>query len=222
MQKHAYPLQIGVYRRDKTVYFSFLGERKVPKESPLKESTQVLSLRILSPVLRCPFCPSAKRLMRCHFTGSRMSATSAERRARGISPFAGMIRWNFSFFSAPRACSARTALRRSCGVSGVLDLSRIQPPSPARGEGGGRWTVGCVREAVPPLRGALLVLFSRQGEKSTQINLPDKPKFIIYKNPPLAIGRTAEGGLTYPPERNRGSGRGARCTKHPQERPRYR
>ena len=36
--------------------------------------------------------------------------------------------------------------------------------------------VGSVREAPrgPPLRGALLVLFSRQGEKSTHINLPDK------------------------------------------------
>jgi len=54
-------LQSCACRGDGTAYFSFLGERKVPKESPLKESTQVLSLRILSPVRRCPFCPSAKR-----------------------------------------------------------------------------------------------------------------------------------------------------------------
>ena len=44
--------------------------------------------------------------------------------------------------------------------------------------------VGSVREAPwgPPLRGALLVLFSRQGEKSTHINLPDKPKFSFPAN----------------------------------------
>ena len=34
------------------MYFSFRGERKVPKESPRKERTQVLSLRILSPFLQ--------------------------------------------------------------------------------------------------------------------------------------------------------------------------
>ena len=47
---------------------------------------------------------------------------------------------------------------------------------PIVGEGGGRSTEGCVREAAPPVRGALLVLFSRQGEKSTHIHLPDKSK----------------------------------------------
>jgi len=51
--------QIWDYRGVGIVYFSFRGERKVPKESPLKESTQVLSLRILSPV----------RYMCCYFTG---------------------------------------------------------------------------------------------------------------------------------------------------------
>ena len=150
------------------MYFSFRGERKVPKESPLKESTQVLSLRILSPV----------RYMCCYFTGRRRSATSAERRARGFSPFAGVIRWVSSFFSAFRARPARTALRRSCGVSGVPDLPRNQTPSPLRWRRGRAATVGFLREAsMPPLSGALLVLFSRQGEKSTYINLPDKPKF---------------------------------------------
>ena len=74
------------------MYFSFRGERKVPKESPRKERTQVLSLRILSPVLRCLFALRQKGFMRYNFTGCRQSATSAERRARGISPFAGMIR----------------------------------------------------------------------------------------------------------------------------------
>jgi len=85
------------------MYFSFRGERKVPKESPLKESTQVLSLRILSPVRRCLFAGGQKGFMRYDFTGRRQSATSAERRARGFPPFAGMIRWISSFFSAFRA-----------------------------------------------------------------------------------------------------------------------
>jgi len=53
--------KIGVYRGDEIMYFSFRGERKVPKESPRKERTQVLSLRILSPVLRCLFAGGAKR-----------------------------------------------------------------------------------------------------------------------------------------------------------------
>ena len=44
------------------MYFSFRGERKVPKESSRKESTQVLSLRILSPVRRCLFAGGKKAL----------------------------------------------------------------------------------------------------------------------------------------------------------------
>ena len=164
------------------MYFSFRGERKVPKESPLKESTQVLSLRILSPVLRCLFAGGQKGFMRYDITGRRQSATSAERRARGTDLFAGMIRWVFSFFSAFRASSARTALRRSCGLSGILDLPRNQTSSPLRGRrvartGGGFRKGGTLG---PPLRGALLVLFSRQGEKSTHINLPDKPNFAGF------------------------------------------
>ena len=161
------------------MYFSFRSERKVPKESPRKERTQVLSLRILSPVLRCLFAGGQKGLMRYDFTGRRQSATSAERRARGTDLLAGDVRAIFSFFSAFRAISARTALRRSCGVSGVLDLPRNQTPSPRRGRRGRAATEGCVREATPPLRGALLVLFSRQGEKSTQIKLPDKLQFTV-------------------------------------------
>ena len=128
--------------------------------------------------------------MRCYFTGRRRSATSAERRARGFGPFAGMIRWDSSFFSAFRARSARTALRRSCGPSAVLDLPRNQTPLPHRWQRGRAATVGCVREATPPLRGALLVLFSRQGEKSTQIKLPDKAQFISHppQNNPAHVG----------------------------------
>ena len=104
------------------MYFSFRGERKVPKESPLKESTQVLSLRILSPIRRSFFALRQKRLMRCHFTGSRMSATSAERRARGFRLLAGTCGETSRSAPPPRASSARTALRRSCGVLGVLDF----------------------------------------------------------------------------------------------------
>ena len=85
-------LQIGIYRGDEIMYFSFRGERKVPKESPHKERTQVLSLRILSPVRRYLFALRQKGFMRYDFTGRRMSATSAERRARGTDLFAGIIR----------------------------------------------------------------------------------------------------------------------------------
>ena len=115
--------------------------------------------------------------MRCHFTDHRVSATSAERRARGFGLFAG-TRDGFPL-SSPRLGRGprgrRSAVRAGYRVSS--NLTRCQPPSPARGEGGGRPMVGCVREAAPPLRGALLVLFSRQGEKSTHVNLPDKAKF---------------------------------------------
>ena len=104
------------------MYFSFRGERKVPKESPRKESTQVLSLRILSPVRRSFFALRQKRLMRCYFTDHRMSATSAERRARGFCLLAGTCNETSRSAPYPRASSARTALRRSCGVLGVLDF----------------------------------------------------------------------------------------------------
>ena len=82
------------------MYFSFRGERKVPKETPRKESTQVLSLRILSPVPRCLCAGGQKGLMRYDFTGRRQSATSAKRRARGTDLFAGMYEKFSSFFSA--------------------------------------------------------------------------------------------------------------------------
>ena len=82
------------------MYFSLSVERKVPKETPRKERTQVLSLRILSPVLRCLFAGGQKALMRYDFTGRRMSATSAERRARGTDLLAGMCE-KFSL-SSPR------------------------------------------------------------------------------------------------------------------------
>ena len=97
---HLRRLQIGIYRGDEIMYFSFRGERKVPKESPRKDRTQVLSLRILSPVLRCLFAGGQKGFMRGYFTGRRMSATSAERRARGTDLFAGMCK-KFSL-SSPR------------------------------------------------------------------------------------------------------------------------
>ena len=51
--------------------------------------------------------------------------------------------------------------------------------APAWAKGSRTQVVGSVREAPrgPPLRGALLVLFSRQGEKSTHIHLSDKLQF---------------------------------------------
>ena len=60
------------------MYFSFRGERKVPKESPLKESTQVLSLRILSPVRRA-LLPEGKRAL-CAVT-SRVAGSPQPRRS---------------------------------------------------------------------------------------------------------------------------------------------
>ena len=132
------------------------------------------------PLSGAPFCRGAKgpyALLLHMLTDVRNLGGAPSSRDR---PVRGDVRKISSFFSAFQAISARTALRRSCGVSGVLDLPRCQPPSPIGGEGGGRSTEGFVREAVPPLRGALLVLFSRQGEKSTRIKLPDKPQFECY------------------------------------------
>ena len=128
-------IQIGVYRGDEIMYFSFRGERKVPKESPRKESTQVLSLRILSPIRRSFFALRQKRLMRCHFTGSRMSATSAERRARGTDPFAGMCE-KFAL-SSPRfrrfPRGRRSAVRAGHRVSSIFRAIRLLRPTWAKG-----------------------------------------------------------------------------------------
>ena len=66
------------------MYFSFLGERKVPKESPLKESTQVLSLRILSPVRRA-LLPEGKRAL-CAVT-SRIAGSPQPRRSAELAGF---------------------------------------------------------------------------------------------------------------------------------------
>ena len=53
-----------------------------------------------------------------------------------------------------------------------------------RGRRGRAARVGFLREAsMPPLSGALLVLFSRQGEKSTQIKLPHKLQRIMLSLP---------------------------------------
>ena len=163
------------------MYFSFRGERKVPKESPLKESTQVLSLRILSPVWRALFAGGQKGFMRCHFTGRRRSATSAERRACGYGLFAGM----HSEFPRPSPrfgrvpCGRRSAVRAGYRASSTFRAFRLLRPD--QGEGVARTGGGFRKGGTtgPPLRGALLVLFSRQGEKSTRINLPDKLQFEV-------------------------------------------
>ena len=72
------------------MYFSFRGERKVPKESPLKESTQVLSLRILSPVRRA-LLPGGKRAL-CAVTSQVDGCPQPRRSAElaGFPPIAGM------------------------------------------------------------------------------------------------------------------------------------
>ena len=125
------------------------------------------------------FALRQKGFTRCHFTDRRTSATSAERRARGTDLFAGMC-GKFSL-SSPRfrrfPRGRRSAVRAGYRVSPTF--ARNQTPSPLRWRRGRAATEGFLREASkPPLSGALLVLFSRQGEKSTHINLPDKPKSI--------------------------------------------
>ena len=112
------------------MYLSFRGERKVPKETPRKESTQVLSLRILSPVRRCLFALRQKGFMRYDFTGCRQSATSAERRARGTDLFAGMCE-KFSL-SSPRfrrfPRGRRSAVRAGHWVSSTFRAIRLLRP----------------------------------------------------------------------------------------------
>ena len=120
------------------MYFSFRGERKVPKESPRKERAQVLSLRILSPVRRCLFAGGQKGFMRGYFTGRRQSATSAERRARGTDLFAGMCE-KFSL-SSPRfgrdPCGRRSAVRAGYRVSPTFRAIRLLRPTWAKGSRG--------------------------------------------------------------------------------------
>jgi len=120
------------------MYFSFRGERKVPKESPRKERTQVLSLRILSPVRRCLFALRQKGFMRGYFTGRRMSATSAERRARGFGLFAGMCdefpRPSPRFGRVPRG--RRSAVRAGLLLSSTFRAIRLLRPAWAKGSRG--------------------------------------------------------------------------------------
>ena len=117
------------------MYFSFRGERKVPKESPRKESTQVLSLRILSPVRRCLFAGGQKGFMRYDFTGRRQSATSAERRARGTDSFAGTCE-KFPL-SSPRfrrfPRGRRSAVRAGHRVSSIFRAIRLLRHTWAKG-----------------------------------------------------------------------------------------
>ena len=82
------------------MYFSFLGERKVPKESPLKESTQVLSLRILSPVLRALFALRQKG--QCAVT-SRLTVSPQPRRSAELAGLAYSRGCERSFLVAVRA-----------------------------------------------------------------------------------------------------------------------
>ena len=116
--------------------------------------------------------------MRYDFTGRRQSATSAERRARGQTCSRGCTR-NFLFLLRVsgdfRADGAPPFVR---GIGCPRPSAQSDSFAP-RGRRGRAAAVGFLREASwPPLSGALLVLFSRQGEKSTQINLPDKLQFI--------------------------------------------
>ena len=155
------------------MYFSFLGERKVPKESPLKESTQVLSLRILSPVLRALFAKGQKGPMRCHFTDRRKSATSAERRARGFSPFAGTIRRNSLFLlrvsGIIRADGAPPFVR---AIWYPRSSAQSDSFAPLWAKGSRAQVVGSVREAPGGLPCvALFWYFSLDRERKVHISI---------------------------------------------------
>ena len=132
------------------------------------------------PLSCAAFLPGAKRLYARVLHGSPAVRNLGGAPSPRDRPVRGDVREIFSFFSAFRARSARTALRCSCGVSGVPDLPRNQTPSPLRWRRGRAATEGFLREAAPPLSGALLVLFSRQGEKSTRIILSDKLQFVHF------------------------------------------
>ena len=161
------------------MYFSFRGERKVPKESPLKESTQVLSLRILSPVGRA-LLPGGKKAL-CAMTSRAAGCPQPRRSAElaGQTCSRGCAR-NFLFLLRVlgdfRADGAPPFVRGTWYPRPSAQSDSFATPM---AKGSRVQVVGSVREAPwgPPLRGALLVLFSRQGEKSTYINLPDKPQF---------------------------------------------
>ena len=163
------------------MYFSFRGERKVPKESPLKESTQVLSLRILSPVRRA-LLPGGKRAL-CAVT-SRVDGGPPPRRSAALAGVA-YSRGCEAGFLVPLRVSGELSADGAPPFVRALCCPRPSAHSdsfaPLWAKGSRTQVVGSVREAPwgPPLRGALLVLFSRQGEKSTYINLPDKPIFEI-------------------------------------------
>ena len=159
------------------MYFSFRGERKVPKESPLKESTQVLSLRILSPVRRA-LLPGGKRAL-CAVS-SRIAGGPQPRRSAELAGFPRSRRCLMGCFFLLRVSGELSADGAPPFVRGIgCPRPAAQSDSFApRGRRGRAATEGFLREASrPPLSGALLVLFSRQGEKSTYINLPDKSQF---------------------------------------------
>ena len=167
------------------MYFSFRGERKVPKESPLKESTQVLSLRILSPVRRA-LLPGGKRAL-CAIS-SRIAGSPQPRRSAELAGLACSRGCEVGFLFLLRVSGEVSAdgappFVRAIGYPRPSAQSDSFATPMAKGSRA--QVVGSVREAPwgPPLRGALLVLFSRQGEKSTYINLPDKSQFTSHKMP---------------------------------------
>ena len=162
-------IQIWVCRGVGILYFSFRGERKVPKESPLKESTRVLSLRILSPVRRA-LLPGGKKAL-CAVT-SRVAGGPQPRRSAELAGLADSRGCEMSFLVLLRV----SGVFRADGAPPFVRAIGYPRPSahsdsfaPTRAKGSRAQVVGSVREAPrgPPLRGALLVLFSRQGEKST-------------------------------------------------------
>ena len=129
------------------MYFSFRGERKVPKESPLKESTRVLSLRILSPVRRALFAGGKKAL--CAVT-SRVAGGPQPRRSAELAGLACSRGCAVSFLVLLRV----SGVFRADGVPPFVRAIGHPRPSahsdsfaPTRAKGSRAQVVGSVREA---------------------------------------------------------------------------
>ena len=171
------------------MYFSFRGERKVPKESPLKESTRVLSLRILSPVRRA-LLPGGKRAL-CAVT-SRVAGGPQPRRSAELAGLA-----------CSRGCEANFLfLLRVSGVfhtDGAPPFVRAighprpsahsDPFAPLWAKGSRAQVVGSVREApwgLPCV--ALFWYFSFATERKVHVsifpinpNLCDRALLAFFK-----------------------------------------
>ena len=172
--------------------FGFIGEMDIctflslSREKYQKSATQgrppkVPPLRNPPPLCATPSPSEWRRSLIARKVGdTRYPARTAERRPCGNRPKRGEERENFSLIPANRSVPRA---RRSAEVADCrrpVNYPRIRPfcpPAKRQRRTGDR----ILKEStwVLSLSGALLVLFSRQGEKSTHIHLPDKPQFTV-------------------------------------------